>query len=75
MKKLLKTAGILFGWLALLRGIFVGGHAINIIKYEWTAFPAMVTGVILLVCGLIASVYLAEKIWEQKGVGSGLLGP
>ncbi len=44
-------------------------------KYEWTAFPAMVTGVILLVCGLIVSVYLAEKIWEQKGVGSGLLGP
>jgi len=35
----------------------------------------MVTGVIVLVCGLIASVYLAEKIWEQKGVGSGLLGP
>jgi len=62
MTKLLKTAGILLGWLALLRGIFVGGHAINIMKYEWTAFRAMVPGVILLVCGLIVSVYLAEKI-------------
>ena len=48
MKKLPKTAAILFGWLALLWGILVGGHAINIMKYEWTAFPAMVTGVILL---------------------------
>ena len=75
MKKLLKPAGIPFGWLTLLWGIFTGGHTINIMKYEWTAFPAMVTGVIVFVCGLIVSVCLVEKIWEQKDVGSGLLGP
>jgi hypothetical protein len=75
MKKLFKTVGILFGWLALLWEIFAGSHGIHIMKYEWTAFPAMVAGVMLLVCGLLVSVYLAEKIWEQKDVRSGLLGP